>query len=547
MAKLVIVQGVGDLPLQYPLEKAEVILGRQPDVDLRLNAREVSRRHARITCKDKQYFLEDMGSSNGTFLNSTRLHGRIELHEQDQIRIGPFLFRFEDAPLADQDVVIRASLTAHTSNAELYRHDADRKLQAVLEIAHQLSRSLDLTVILPRLLENLLRLFTQADRGLILMVEGDHLVVKASQVRGPSRIDGPAYSRSVVRRVLEEGVGLVAEDAAADKRFDMMQTMNRLGIRSFLCVPLKAADGRTFGVLQLDSTRVGFPFTEEDLHLLTAVSLHAATVIENADLHAELLKKERMEHELALARQIQEGFLPQDFENLPPTVEVFARVYPALEVSGDFYDYQLLKDGRLGFTVADVSGKGIPAALYMTAARALCRLLAATSTSPAELLQTLNAALAADNPTMMFVTMIYGVIDIATGKLTLAGGGHPPALIRRRGGSAEKILMPAGRLLGFTATPLNCTNTELVLNPGDALLLYTDGVTEATSADRSRMFGIDRLATTFAGLPEGEPLEAWGDHIRRAVAAFTGKESPADDLTLLLLRRTSEAVDSALA
>jgi sigma-B regulation protein RsbU (phosphoserine phosphatase) len=537
MAKLVVVQGVGEGPPQYPLDRPETVLGRQPDVDLRLDAREVSRRHARITLANKQYYLEDLGSSNGTYVNSTRLQGKIELHEQDQIRIGPYLLRFEGSPLSEQELVIRASVTAHTSNIDLYRHDADRKLQAVLEIAHQVSRSLDLNDILPRLLEHLMRLFTQADRALILMVEGDHLVVRASLSRNAVRNEGPAYSRSVVRRVLEEGIGLVAEDATADKRFDMMQTMNRLGIRSFLCVPFKATDGRTLGVLQLDSARIGFPFTEEDLHLLTAVSLQAATVIENAGLHAELLKKERMEHELALARQIQEGFLPQDFDSLPDGVELFARVYPALEVSGDFYDYQILPGGRLAFTVADVSGKGIPAALYMTAARALCRHLAAASTSPADVLQRLNTALAADNPTMMFVTMIFALFDPPTGELVLTNGGHPPALLRRRGGTTEKIVIPAGRLLGFAAGKLNVSDVAVTLEPGDALLLYTDGVTEATTAERAKMFGVERLAATLSALPEAESLENWGDRIRAAVDQFTGKDALADDITLLLLRR----------
>ena len=362
MAKLVVVQGVGDGPPQFSLDGQDMILGRQPDVDLRLDAREVSRRHARITCAGKQYYLEDLGSSNGTFINSTRLQGKIELNEQDQIRIGPYLFRFEAAPDSEQELVIRASVTAHASNVDLYRHDAERKLQAVLEIAHQVTRSLDLNDILPRLLDHLMRLFTQADRALILMMEGEHLVVRAAVVPEPvaqrrSRLQPLSCTARAGRGRRPGRRGRHGRQAV---RHDADHEPARHPV-----VPLRAVQGPRrpdLGVLQLDSTRIGFPFTEDDLHLLTAVSLQASTVMENAGLHIELIKKERMEHDLALAREIQEGFLPQEFDSLASNVELFARVYPALEVCGDFYDFQVLDDGRLAFTVADVSGKGMPAA-----------------------------------------------------------------------------------------------------------------------------------------------------------------------------------------
>lgn len=538
MAKLVMVQGVGQGPQQFMLQGQEVVIGRQPDVDLRLDAREVSRRHARIVIDGMTHNLEDLGSANGTYLNGTRLSGQMELHEQDQIRIGPYLMRFETSPASEGELIIRASVTANTSNLDIFRQDAERKLQAVLDIAHQLTRSLDLEEVLPKLLDRILHLFTQADRALILLLEGDQPVVRAVRSRNQLRADGPVYSRSVVKRVLEEGIGIVAEDALGDQRFNVIQTINRLGVRSFICVPLKApSDGRPLGTLQLDRFGFGSPFTEEDLHMLTAVSLQVAVVLENASMHADLVERARMKRDLALAREIQEGFLPQEGPVLADgRVDWFARVYPAQEVSGDFFDYVVLDDQRIAFTVADVSGKGIPAAVFMTGVRALWRHVASSSPSPARVLQTLNDALAADNPTMMFVTMLFGIYDATTGELTLANGGHPQALIRRANGRVDLAPHAPGRLLGFAPGKLPIEDKAAQLEPGDTLLLYTDGVTEALGPDRE-MFGMERLCNTLASLPANQPLDAWGDRIKKAVDVYTDGAGSHDDVTLLLLQR----------
>lgn len=538
MARLVTVRGVGDGPQQFALDRDEIVLGRMPNVDFRLESREVSRRHARITRVQDRYYLEDLASSNGTYVNGMRLQGKVELREQDQIRIGPFVFRFEATTTDEVQPLIRAEVTVHSSNAELFRQDAERKLKAILEISHQLSGSLDLDAILPRLLEALMRLFTQADRGLILLLENGQLVARASAGRDENR-EGPAYSQSVVRRVLEAGVGLVAEDVAGDSRVDMMRSVNRLSVRSFLCVPLKTSDGRPLGVVQLDSFRVGFPFTTDDLHLATAIALHAGAVIENARLHAELLDKQRVEHELLLARKIQEGFLPQDFDRVPTGLELFARVCPANEVSGDFYDFQQLSPQRLAFTVADVVGKGIPAALYMTATRTLCRHLATTAPSPATLLDQLNAVLYEDNQTMMFATVLHGVVDAFNGDVTLASAGHPAPLLRRRNGIVEHVVANPGRPVGAFSMPVQAENARVHLGAGDTLLLFTDGAVEAPHPLTQDRYGIERLAHHFAALPEAQPLEHWCDRLRRQVAEFTRGSGLGDDITLLLLRRTS--------
>jgi serine phosphatase RsbU (regulator of sigma subunit) len=537
MARLVVVQGEL-LEAEYALEGRELVLGRQPDVDVMLNAREVSRRHARIYYSGESYLLEDLESSNGTFLNSAPLKGRIELHEQDQIGIGPYLFRFEIAPSAEGQPLIKAQATAHLTNTELFRQEPGRKLQAILQIAHQLGSSLDLGEVLPKLLDHLLGLFPQADRALVLIRERDHMVVRALRSRRADHADGPNFSRTVVQRVLEEGVGIVAEDAPMDQRFHQTQTLNRLGIRSFMCVPLKASNNRPLAVLQVDRFGLGAPFTPEDLHLLTAIALQAAAVLEINSLHAELIEKERLKRDLALAREIQEGFLPTALPNLPGgPIDLFAKVYPANQVSGDFYDYFPLDDHRLAFAVADVSGKGVPAAVFLTAVRTLGRHVAHDAACPSAMLQALNDALAADNPTAMFVTMAFGIIDVSNGEVMLSSGGHPPALVRRADGTVSPVTCLPGRLLGYAKGKLPLADARFTLAPNDVLLLYSDGVTEATGPDLKTMFGIERLTSTFTALQANQSLEVWGNRLRAAVELFAGRAELNDDFTLFFLRR----------
>src|SRR5262249_51961998 len=164
--------------------------------------------------------------------------------------------------------------------------------------------------------------------------------------------------------------------------------------RSFLCVPLLGWEDRRLGVLQLDCLRPGHAFRSSDLELLTALAIQVATVLENAALHAERLREERLRRAVRLARDIQQSFMPSHFDLFDDGCpELFARVHPAREVSGDLYDFFRLPDGRLAFFLGDVSGKGMPAALFMIAVRTLIRNLAPSADSPAELLRRLNKAL----------------------------------------------------------------------------------------------------------------------------------------------------------
>jgi sigma-B regulation protein RsbU (phosphoserine phosphatase) len=272
--------------------------------------------------------------------------------------------------------------------------------------------------------------------------------------------------------------------------------------------------------------------------VLTAIGLQAAVVLENVALHAERLREERLRQELLMARDIQQSFLPANFDALTNgDPELFARVNTALEMSGDLYDFYRLPDGRLAFYLGDVSGKGMPAALFLVAVRTLLRHLAPSSTGPADLMRRLHRALAADNPTDRYVTLVHGIYDGADGSVVLAVAGHPPPLLRRAGGVVEPVTAQRSIFLGSSAVDVNVADTRLVLQPGETLIGYTDGFTEAFGPDGKTMFGVERLCEALGGPRTSLPLADCAAEAGAAVQRFTGRDDLQDDQTLLLLRR----------
>jgi serine phosphatase RsbU (regulator of sigma subunit)/pSer/pThr/pTyr-binding forkhead associated (FHA) protein len=539
MASLIILQGPKP-GQQFSLAGPCTVIGRQPDAQVYLDSLAVSRQHAHILCEGEEYFIEDIGSSNGTWLNGTRIYKREVLTASDQLQIGPYVLglRLEGSDsFVETDQVIRAKVEAQPSNRTLYSQNAAYRLQVVLEIARHLGNTLELDPLLGQLIDHLFRLYPQADRGMVLLCEGEHHVVRVQRTRTSTSSDFP-YSRTLVNAALEEGVGLLSEDVGDDSRLVMSESLVSLNLRSFLCVPLLGNDGRRLGVVQLDCIRKGQRFRAEDLELLTAIGLQVAVVLENVALHAQLLREARLRQELLLAREIQQAFLPTDFQPLgKDKMELFARVHPAREVSGDLYDFFPLPDGRLAFFLGDVSGKGTPAALFMIMVRTLSRTLAATASGPADLLKMLNRALVADNPTSLFVTLVHGVYDQENGTLLLASGGHPPPLLRHADGTIEELPVKPALMLGCSPLHLIVQEMKLTLDHGDTLVLYTDGFTEAFAPDGTTMFGMQGLCEVLGGDNANLSLVECAEAASAAVLQFTRQSELQDDQTLLLLRR----------
>lgn len=544
MSVLIILRGP-ETGRHFSLQKDRTTLGRNNDCSIPLAGKQVSRHHAHIYHQDAQYFLQDLGSSNGTFLNGKRLPPNTAslVTESDTFQIGPYLFALRPAPppikeTDEASLVVRETVSATSLNEKLLAQDPAAKLQVVLEIAQQLARTLELQPLLEKLLEQLMKLLPQADRIMVILCDDDKLIVRAQRTRSGHDLSSLSFSRTIVRRALDEGIGLISEDLQADTSYEASHSIASLDLHSVLCVPLINQDGHRFGVLQADRFCQGYGFRVEDLHMLTAISMEVTVVLENVTLHAEKLKEERLLQELAMAHEIQEGYLPDELEGFPNAdFEISGRVFPARQVAGDFYDFFKTPSGRLAFFIGDVSGKGMPAALYMIAVRTLCRHLAKDVDRPGQLLAKLNVELADDNPTCMFVTLAHGIYEPATGHVLLASAGHPAPLLRRADGTVEQVAVKAGRLLGYSHGMLEFPEVHIALAPGDSLYLFTDGILEARAGKRLDMFGLERIRGLVGACTPTRPLADCTDAAKLAIDRFTGLKELQDDLTLLVLRR----------
>ncbi|WP_428565038.1 MAG: SpoIIE family protein phosphatase [Solidesulfovibrio sp. DCME] len=253
-----------------------------------------------------------------------------------------------------------------------------------------------------------------------------------------------------------------------------------------------------------------------------------------ADLTATTKAKERLESELKIARNIQMSFLPKHFPPFPEITafELHATLEPAWEVGGDLYDFFLTSDGRLLFLVGDVSGKGVPAALFMAVTKTLIKGIAEQETDPATILDKVNRELCVDNEALLFVTLFLGILDFATGELAYSNAGHNPPARLAPDGTVSWLPLPRGVFLGVLEEAAYATS-RLALTPGETLVAFTDGVTEAMDPQQ-RLFGTDRLLQTLARAA-GRPTEDLTAAVMEAVREFAGQAEQADDITVMTL------------
>ncbi|MBR2801362.1 MAG: serine/threonine-protein phosphatase [Erysipelotrichaceae bacterium] len=243
-------------------------------------------------------------------------------------------------------------------------------------------------------------------------------------------------------------------------------------------------------------------------------------------------EKERIDTELDLAARIQAHTLPNKFPPFPEHKEfdVYALMDPAKEVGGDFYDFFLVDDDHLGLVMADVSGKGIPGALFMMVSMILIQNSAAVKPSPAKILETVNEQVCAHNPEEMFVTVWLGILELSTGKLTAANAGHEYPLLKQPGGKYELIKDRHGFVIGGMSG-MKYTDYELQLSPGSALFLYTDGLPEATDVNE-QLFGTERILEAINRQPDADP-ETVLKNMQQSAAEFVGAAEQFDDLTMM--------------
>lgn len=341
------------------------------------------------------------------------------------------------------------------------------------------------------------------------------------------RMDG------ITRQVWIRGVAEIVNQLETDRRYqDDPGALT--DISALLCVPLKTRE-RLFGVLSVVSLQP-LSFSAADLKVMNLLASQIATALGRIHLIRIRVEQERLEEALKLARSIQMNMLPTAFPRFSQSspIDLYACMEPAREVSGDFYDFFPLDSQTLLIVIGDVSDKGMPAALFMVMVKTLIRAHAKTCRSPRQILTAVNPELCRDNDALMFVTLFIATLDLENGRLIYSFGGHQRPLLLDVNGSVHALPGETGTALGIIDT-LSYTDQERVLRPGETLLLYTDGVSEAMNTLQEE-FGDDRLYDVLAGHIELD-AEQRVERVLSAVAEFTVGAEQSDDITLLAVKR----------
>jgi len=543
---------------QFPLDAARTVIGRHPECDIVLDMGSVSREHAQILREDDAFLVEDLHSRNGTFVNGELIQGRRRLVDNDRVKICDLLFTFhqsspgmtptsedseatsrlatllEDEENESSTIMSQLDVSSDPSGLRMtVRPEA--KLRALIEITENLGKTLELDEILVAILDSLFKIFFHADRGfVILRNEADGtLVPRAVKRRHEGGDETARISRTIVRKAMESKQAILSADAASDERFDLSQSIADFKIRSMMCAPLITSEGEALGVIQIDTQNQRERFRQEDLDVLIAVARQAAIALENSGLHEWALEQRALERDIELAHKVQRGFLPA----APPNLSGYAffdYYEPARRLGGDYYDYVDLRKGRLAVVVADVSGKGISAALLTAKLSAEVRYCLASEADPAKAVRRLNAAFCNSGWEDRFVTLVLCVIDPSDHSMTIVSAGHMAPLLRRPDGSVVAVGEEQ------TGIPLGVDEDypyekhKMTLNAGESMLLFTDGISEAMNSN-DELYSIERLTKEISAAPAG--AAELGRYVLDRVRQFVGQRSASDDICLLCLGR----------
>lgn len=414
---------------------------------------------------------------------------------------------------------------------------SEHRLALLCRVSQTFNSSLDLDEVLNRVMDEVIAA-VQAERGFLMLREPDgRLVFHVARGMDHETIDDPQFqvSRSVVERVAHEGQAVLTSDAQADDRFRMRASVMSLGLRSILCVPLALKD-TVLGVVYVDNRLQRGLFVQDDLELLSAIASSAAVAIENARLYRVAVEKGRMERELQMAREVQSSLLPRETPQVAGW-EFATRWKPAHEVAGDYYDFIPGRGGQLGVVIGDVSDKGMHSALFMAVTRSIVRASVSHAPSPVEGIAHANRLIYGDAAGGMFVTLFYALLRPNADQITYVNAGHNPALLYRQSSAEQEPLtelIPTGMALGILED-FPFEQRTVRLESGDCMVLYTDGVTDATRVDRQR-FGMERLRQVVLqhlALSATQMVIAVDD----AVGEFADSMAQFDDMAIVVAKR----------
>lgn len=529
-----------DAGREFDLAGDQVIVGRDRECQVAVSGTRVSRRHARLTQQGRGYAIEDLGSRNHTYVNGDEVHGTVPLRDGDQIKVGEVLLAYRSSlpqavELVDLSANVLSTLNVRAGAVLVRKANAEVKLRAMLRITEALGRTLDLDALMPTVLDELFESFPQADRGLVLLCEGEHLVPKAvKHRRGDS--ENIAYSRTIVREAMTNQQAILSEDVVVDSRFPSTRSIEDCQMRSVMCVPLLSQTSGALGVIQLDTRNPHRRFDADDMQVFAAVASQASVAVECARLHKEMVQQAKLQKEIGIAREVQHSFLPKSTPKLEG-YGFWAYYLAAGKVGGDFYDFVRLPNGRLAALLGDVAGKGIPAALMMAKASTVCQVALLNHPDRlADALGMINDEICDVSVRASFITLVLCLIDPPTHEITMGNAGHMSPIFRRRDGTIEE---PAddnvrGYPLGIERGYRYRTD-RTVLGPGESVVLYSDGISEAMDS-RGELYSAERIHAQVAGMAHADPARL-GEALIEDVRRHVGDCDQNDDITLVVFGR----------
>ena len=553
----------------FSLKETPVIIGRHPECEIQLDEASVSRYHAKITLDNGHFYVQDLNSRNGTTLNGDSVLKPTRIFDQATIEICDLSLSFSmEEPSSGGTLRRNASAVTDTdkpSNQHLssiflddfvaekpsvlsqldvpshhqgsHQHaTAEQKLVALTKITHALSESVERNEVLTKILDFLLELFTNADRGFIILKNAaGELEPVGWKTRHAADDEQIRVSKTVVKQVMDSKRPMISSDAASDDRFDLAQSIVDFRIRSLMCAPLINSKDEVIGVIHLDTVKQSVAFDEEELETLTTIALQASLAVQKSDLFDAAKRSENLKVDLQVANEIQRKFLPQrSIKN--DRYDFFSYYRPMQQVGGDYFDYVKLDNDRVGIVVADVVGHGIAAALLMAKVSAESRFALATCESAVDAVQSMNTNLS-DLNIDRFVTLALALVDLKENKMTIVNAGHMPPLIRNAAGDYRKLAeAEAGIPLGISED-FRYDSIEVALEVGDVVTMYTDGVNEAMNANGEQLTTsrlIEELIESQCKTPQ-----AICERIIKIVARHSGGTPAIDDICAVCFSRNS--------
>jgi sigma-B regulation protein RsbU (phosphoserine phosphatase) len=521
--------------------------GAETGNHLQLSDRRISRNCAAIVMEANRFYLEDRGQRRGLYVNGEKIESRA-LEDADSITFGledsyEIIFRSSHST-GEESLPHLLTRIEHITSSEPASGGGLRKLNLLLEATTLLHSQLPLDSVLGTMLDHAVAV-TDADRGLLLEADATGtLRVRLARRSGGLRLppESLSPSQTAIQLALKKQSSVITEDLAqAEMDLQAAQSIVAQRLRAVVVIPLYAMSrantdqsminikrGEFLGVLYLDSRRPA-AFSKLDRQILDALAGDAASILDNARLVERERERQRLEEQLNIARGIQQALLPRGFRDYPH-LAISGINTPCLAVGGDYFDVFPLSDNRTAFLIADVSGKGLGAALLTNLLQGALSGMT-LGTDPARVFSHINRFLCDHAEVGRYATMFFGILD-DQGHLEFINAGHPsPFLIRR--GVAEEAFTEGSYPVGLVPEA-EYTTTRLKLEPGDTVVLFSDGITEAMDPEE-QLYGVARLREVLSGHMD-TPLDEIQRLVLESVENFARGAHQGDDVTLLLVR-----------